>query len=213
MQITVFGANGRVGRLVVKEALRRGHIVLAFVHGDSLLPARSSLTVLQGDIYDQEAVNRALSGSQVVISCLGSWHTPNKDILSSGMKHIIPAMQASGIRRIVSLTGADARDEYDKPDLIHRCAHLALRVIAPRILKDGEEHIRLLRQSDTDWTVVRSPVMNNFGKDTYRFSLGLAPVWTTINRAGVAKAMVNLVEAGQFIKAAPVILRTGQTRA
>jgi putative NADH-flavin reductase len=207
MRITVFGANGKVGRLVVKEALSRGHVVSAFVHGDPSLPTRPNLTALQGDIHDREAVARALHGSHGVISCLGSWHTPKKDILSSGMKNIIPAMQELDIRRIVSLTGAGARDEYDKPGLIHRCTNQALRVIAPRILKDGEDHISLLRQSDTDWTVVRSPVMNNFGKDTYRLSLGSAPVWATINRSSVAKAMVDLVETGQFINAAPVILR------
>jgi putative NADH-flavin reductase len=207
MQITVFGANGKVGRLVVKEALSRGHAVAAFVHGGPLLFTHSNLTVLQGDIYDQEAVYRALRGSQAVISCLGSWHTPKKDVLSSGMKNIIPAMQGLGIRRIISLTGADARDVYDEPDLIHRWIYLALRLIAPKILKDGEDHISLLRQSDMDWTVVRSPIMNNLGKDTYRFSVKLAPIRATINRSSVAKAMVDLVKTGQFIKAAPVILR------
>jgi putative NADH-flavin reductase len=106
MKITVFGANGNVGRLVVENALHQGHEVIAFIHGDNPFKASDKLSVIKGDIYNQKDVEKALNGSQAVISTLGSWGTPNKNILSAGMKNIIPKMQDAGINRIISLTGA-----------------------------------------------------------------------------------------------------------
>ena len=45
MKITVIGANGRTGRLVVKDALTRGHQVVAVARTDRLSePDEKNLT-------------------------------------------------------------------------------------------------------------------------------------------------------------------------
>ncbi len=130
-QITVFGASGKVGRLVVAELLGRGHNVVAFVHSQKLTEkdfvrdsvhdakATKNIRIVQGDIYNAVQVAAALSGSQAVISVLGSWGTKRKDILCSAMRAIIPAMEQQHIQRIVSLTGHDARTEGDNIDQFH----------------------------------------------------------------------------------------------
>lgn len=204
MQITVFGASGKVGRLVTAELLGRGHDVRAFVHSQTNLPDDQKLTVLQGDIRDQAAVTSAVSGSQAVLCALGSWGTKSKDIVSSGMRTIIPGMSQAGIERIVSLTGADARDVADRPSAMQSLTHSAIGLFAPSILHDGEEHIRLLRGSDLDWTVLRSPVMTN-GGNLYKLSLGQPKPWQTIPRRAVAKAMADQLDGPSYSQAAPYI--------
>ena len=97
MRITIFGANGRVGHLVVEGAMDAGHDVTAFVHHESKFPKNTKLKVVQGDIHDAKDVARAVKGADVVISALGSWGTKRKDIVSSGMANIIPAMQAAKV--------------------------------------------------------------------------------------------------------------------
>lgn len=207
MQVTVFGANGRVGRLVVTELLRRGHRVTAFTHRHAELPADDRLQIVQGDIHDLVTVQRALVGSQAVISALGSWGTPSKDIVSGGMQAIIPAAENEGISRLVSLTGSEARLAGDELTLIHRLAHAAASLLAGRILRDGEAHLRLLSQSRLDWTVLRSPVMNTWGSSNFRVVTGRPLPWTTIHRQAVATALVNQLDDFSHNRTSPFIGR------
>lgn len=207
MKVTVFGANGKVGSLVVEGLLSRGHYVRAFVYNESRLPEHPHMEVVEGDIHNHSDVDRAVQGADAVISTLGSWHTPQKDILTAGMTNIIPAMEANGVSRIVSLTGADARDPTDKPNILQKLVHTSIKLIAPNILKDGEDHIALLRNSNLNWTVLRSPVMRGEGKQGYKIQIRPLMPWSTIVRQDVADAIVELVEGDTLASSSPYISR------
>lgn len=208
MQITVFGASGKVGSLVVAEALQRGHKVVGFVHNSSNLPKNPSLKIVNGDVYNPEAVEEAARGSDAVISALGSWGTPTKNVVNAGMKNIIPAMQKQKVTRIISLTGHGANAPGDKFGILQFISRLMLVIIAPKILHDGEAHIEELASSNLDWTVIRSSLMEEYGNPkrftlTKKRPLPLA----MIHRRAVATCMVDLAETKEFNKQAPFILR------
>lgn len=208
MKITVFGANGRVGSLIVKRALMQGHEIVAFVHSTSTFAGHENLQVLKGDVYDKHAVAKAIDGTQAVISALGSWGTPKKDILTEGMRNIIPAMQTSGISRIISLTGAGANAPGDKLTVAERVTHRLMELAALKVLKDAEMHIRLLSESDLNWTVVRSPIMNNRGNSAcYKLVTARPPAWAMINRQSVASEMLDLATTDSFAQSSPFIIR------
>lgn len=207
MQITVFGASGKVGRLVVAEALKRGHNVIAFVH-NAPVAKHKNLKVVKGDIYNPKDVAQAIKGSNAVISALGSWGTPNKDIVKSGMRNIIPAMKKYGISRVISLTGHGANAPGDKFEPLHIISRCILMILAPKILNDGEEHIEALAGSGLDWTVLRSSLMEEHGNPnkftiTTKRPLPLA----IIHRQAVATCLVNLAENKDYNQQAPFILR------
>lgn len=208
MKVIVFGASGNVGKKIVAELIEHGHEVTGFVYGG--IPAfveSNRLRIVQGNVKKFADVQRALKGQDVVISCLGSWGTKSKDILSMGMKSIIPAMESEGIKRIISLTGAAAKASSDKPNLLAKISRLSLIPVGYKILKDGEEHIRLLEQSNLDWTVLRSPVMKEECERGYELSDMPPAPWAIINRNDVAKAMVDLLETDNWMKASPIIRR------
>lgn len=207
MQITVFGANGKVGRLVVGELLARHHQVVAVVHSKSPFTDDSNLRVVKGDVYLPRQVAEAVAGSQAVISTLGSWGTPGKDVLSVGMANIIPAMQANGIRRIVSLTGSGAFAAGDDISSLDSATHTLMDLAAGKVLRDGEQHIRLLQASGLDWTVLRSPVMTNGSVTAYRLQPGRPLPWATISRYTVAHAMADQFADASFLYQAPFIVR------
>jgi putative NADH-flavin reductase len=206
MTITVFGASGKVGSLVIEEALRRGHAVVAFAHSQSNLPQKPGLSIKQGDVHDAKAVAEAIKGSAAVISALGSWGTPSKDILSAGMQNIIPAMESSAIERLISLSGSDARAAGDDLSLIHRLSRTAFKVIAGKVLSDGEKHIQLLEASALDWTVLRSPRMSKHGGG-YQLTNKRPLPWASVGRQSVANCLVDLAEANQYARQAPYIAR------
>lgn len=208
MQITVFGASGKVGSLVVEEALRRGYTVVAFVHSHDLFSPSGKLIVIKGDIYDSADVAGALKGSDAVISCLGSWGTSKRNVLTAGMQAIVPVMVEQKIKRIVTLTGSGAVD----PNMLPSSSHKALmRLLAPfpagKVFGDGEKHMRLLAESDLDWTTIRSPIMNNFGKSTYQLGSKPQGPLATINRKAVATCMLDQLEIKENIHSAPIIRR------
>lgn len=209
MKITVFGAGGKVGRLVVTEALARDHSVVAFVHHDTNFTKNPKLEVIQGDVREQEKVALAIKDTDAVISSLGSWGTPSKDILTTAMLSLTEVMKSSKVSRIVSLTGSDARSAFDVPTMLNSVSRPLFNLIAGKVLYDGEQHIRLLQQSELNWTVVRSPVMNERGKpDDYRLVEKRPYPWQSINRHAVAKSMVDLAESNDYIGTSPFIVRS-----
>lgn len=208
MKITIFGANGKVGSLAVDRALELGFEVVGFVHGEVEIPDNEKLTYIRGDVHDKTDVLEALRDSEAVVSCLGSWGTPTKDILSAGMANIIPAMEEHGIQRIVSLTGAAAYAPEDGHSFSMAASRIMLQIIDNKVLHDGEQHIQLLAESHLDWTVLRSPPMTNSGvASDYQLTTKPPAPWKTINRESVAYAMLELVASSNFTKAAPFIER------
>jgi putative NADH-flavin reductase len=208
MKVTVLGASGKVGRRVVAKLLDEGHNVAAFIYRHPTLAAHPNLTLMRGDVHSSDDIMRALSGSSAVISALGSWHTPEKNILSSAMERLIPAMRAADIRRIVSVTGASAFAIPDHPRLFDTVQHALVNAAAPKVLRDAEEHMRLLADSGLDWTVVRSPVMNERGESTYQLGPQPPLPWQTIHREAVATCMVKLLEAPAYYGTTPFITRS-----
>lgn len=208
MQITVFGASGKVGSLVVEEALRRGHRVVAFVHSRDLFVPDNNLIVLKGDVHSVEDVAGAVQGSDGVVSALGSWGTKRRDILASAMHALIPAMESAQISRIVTLTGSGAAAPGVRPSAGHRLLQNLLRPLpAGKVFYDGEEHMRLLAESSLSWTTVRSPVMNNFGGESYHLNFKVGSPLETIKRSVVARCLLDQLESDRYVRMAPIIHR------
>jgi putative NADH-flavin reductase len=205
MKIVVFGASGKVGRLVVDELVKRGYHVTAIVFREDNMEFPSGVRVLQLDVHDELLVREAIKGHNVVMSCLGSWGTKTKDILSAGMENIIPAMKHWDIKRIISLTGADARFAEDQPALTSRLARPVLKLVAPKILADGEKHLALLAASPLQWTVIRSPIMKNGTLVAYKLNNHGCNIWESITRASVVKVIVDEIENDQHIRQAPIL--------
>ena len=207
MKVAVLGASGRVGERVVALLLAEGHEVIAISRHYDLVRATDHLRVENVDVHDASAVARAVRGAEAIISAVSSWGSEDGDVLASAMRAIIPAMQAQRIRRLVSLTGNAAFSSDDTPTLAQKANRAMLHKLAPKVLEDGEEHIRLLQQSDIDWTVLRSPVMNNLGKETYKLSAKLSGGAATINSQAVAKALVAQIQDGKWLRQTPTIWR------
>jgi putative NADH-flavin reductase len=207
MQVTVFGASGKVGRLVVDRLIASGHTVTAFVHKSDPFQDMSGVNVIQGSVSDASSVNRAVNGSDAVISTLGSWASPSEAVVSTGASQIIEAMALTNAQRLVTLTGASAFYSLDKPGLTAKWTRKLLKMIAPKILLDGENHLRSLEGSKLDWTCVRSPAMTSGNSSSYHLSDKLPTLIAFVPRNAVAKCLVDQLEDTNFIKKAPVIYR------
>lgn len=208
MKIAVLGANGKVGRDVVKNLLGEGQEVNAFVHSRSPFEEHENLKIIKGDVHNPDNLDEALKSADSVICALGSWGTKEKDILSSATENILPIMKKYKISRFISVSGSDAEAKGDKNSFIHKVSRAGLNTFFGEILIDAEEHIKLLENSDLEWTVIRSPAMNNLGKiNNYSLSENRPLPWQTVNRQSVAKALVDQLNSKQWLKKTPFINR------
>ena len=106
MKILVSGATGNVGRLVVEQALARGHEVVALARNpQNLQLEHPNLTTGAVDILDAQALKPWLQGVDAVISTvgIGTSKTPTT-LYSAGTKNLLDAMQEHGVSRLVVIS-------------------------------------------------------------------------------------------------------------
>jgi uncharacterized protein YbjT (DUF2867 family) len=115
MHVTVFGATGKIGRLVVGQLIADGHQVVAFARNPGKLdPAGPGLgpglTVIAGELSDTAAVTRAVAGSDTVISALGPSlkRSVPAGPLAAGTRAVVAAMDAARVSRFIGLAPSPA---------------------------------------------------------------------------------------------------------
>ena len=209
MHLAVFGATGRTGREVVTQALAADHTVTAFVRDRGKLAVQQDLSnerlrVVVGDVRDYEAVARAVEGADAVISCLAP--VPKEGMVQTeGTRNIARAMTSHGVERIVSETGAGVDVPGDpERSLGGKLMRGVMKLVAGKILADGEGHAEVLRRSDLDYAVVRPPRLTN-DPHTGRYRHGILNLGPgeKIARADVADFMLAEAVGGDYHRAAP----------
>jgi nucleoside-diphosphate-sugar epimerase len=104
MRLFLLGATGRTGRLVLQQALARGHVVTAIVRAASPLDtfnthASRDLRIVAGNPLASEALAPHLPGHDVLISCLGQRSRRDATVLHQGAVAALDALARSGVRR------------------------------------------------------------------------------------------------------------------
>ena len=118
MRVTVFGASGKIGRLVVEALLADGHDIVAYVRSPGKLGlVHDRMTVVPGPLSDGAGIIEAVRGSAAVISALG----PSLDRrakgtpVTDGTRNIVAAMKAVRVRRYVGLATPSVSDPRTAP--------------------------------------------------------------------------------------------------
>ncbi|MDQ5987856.1 MAG: 2-alkyl-3-oxoalkanoate reductase [Syntrophus sp. SKADARSKE-3] len=111
LEVLVTGGGGFLGRALVKRLLAEGCAVRSFSRGNYPELRAMGVTVLRGDLADQEAVRRACDGCAVVFhnaAQAGIWgdydafYRPNV----TGTENILNACRAGGVGRLVYTSSA-----------------------------------------------------------------------------------------------------------
>lgn len=202
MHITVFGATGRTGRLVVQQALAAGHRVTAAArHPGAVRAAHNLQQVIVADITDATSVRKAIAATDAIVSALGS-RTGRKPttLYSAAAGAALEAMLATGVRRIVTISAIPVTPDEHKTVVERRLIHPLLRQFFGGGYDDMRRMEDLLARSDRDWTVFRAPrLIDGAATGTYRTVLdALPPRARSISRADLAAAMIAAVPAREL---------------
>ncbi len=206
MKLAVFGATGPTGQQVVKQALEQGHSVTALARTpEKLRIQHSSLRIVKGNVLDMAAVEETISGSGVVLSCLGR-RSPfrGKGDIWRGTHNIVAAMKKLGARRLIieSAYGAGSSRDF---------ASLGMKLVTSTLLGWAYHEKGVLEpdvmSSGLDWVIVRPPALRD-GPKTGEYRVGerlRLSVRNWINRADVADFMLKQVASDEWLRKTPII--------
>ncbi len=207
MKLTILGATGSVGRELVDQALSAGHTVTVLVRNpEKLETSVSRVTVVQGDVTNADAVQRAIVGADAVLSALGHSKSSPDDVLATASANAIAAMRPAGIKRLVVLANTALPAEGDQPTFGQRLQGGMMNMIMGSINRDHVVQAQRISESGLDWTIVRAPVLANGSRSgKYRIGSLNGKAGTRIVRADVADFMLACATNGKYLHAMPVI--------
>lgn len=210
MKLAIIGTTGFVGKALLEEALDRNYEVISITRDSSKIsaPNRPNLTLNSIDIYDVEALTKALEGVDVVISAFNAgWSNPNiyNDNIQ-GFQDIENAAKLAEVKRLIMIGGAgtlsvNGEQLVDSPDF-------------PIEFQAGAKSCRdyfnaLKEELYLDWTYFSPAIEMNPGVTdgrTGKYRLGSnVPVFDENGRSrlsveDLAVAVLDEVENKQFIK-------------
>ena len=215
MRILLLGATGRTGKLLLEQALARGHIVHALVRDKRKISIeRFNLLLFEGTPSDSFALEKAIQGCEAIVSALNisrksefPWaglRTP-KDFLSTTMSHVVALAKQTNIRRVVFISAWGVFET--KKDLPAWFRWLLNNSSLRYQYADHERQEAVVANSNLDWTAVRPVFLTNSKtpKEVFVSEDNKPKPHLYISRANLAAFMLAVLEKNLYLCQAPVI--------
>lgn len=207
MKVLILGATGSLGRHLLPQALARDHEITVLVRNPKRLNKQGkAVRVIQGNALDPEAVTHAVEGQGAVIYALGTRQLFQPTTLfSESTRILIAAMESSGVRRLVAITGVGAGDSRGHSVFLYD--RIFLPLLLRRVYADKDRQEALIRQSRLEWVILRPAIFTNGPqRGNLRAETELNGVtirW--ISRADVAAFALDQLTDNRYVGKAPLI--------
>jgi putative NADH-flavin reductase len=203
MKLVILGATGKTGRVLVQQAVQRGHTVTAVVRNLDKLAATPGVKVIKGDVTRADELTKIFKGQDAVLSTLGN-NNAKLQLIEHSSAAIIKAMQATGLKRVVAELSFAGAESVQLNKVLGVVANLGIG----KMLVDQTKGVELFRRSKLDWTIAYAVILTN--KPLTKEVRVLDPhevigMRHKISRADVAHFMLDSVEKGAHINGLPVI--------
>ena len=211
MNITVFGANGKVGQHFIQIALQNGDNVKAYVRREGALTIQHpKLEVIVGNLTDEQQVAAAIKGQNAVVSMLGAPVSMSRKVkglpITKAHETIIRAMEQSNVSRFITLATPTIKSTFDRKQLVTVMPSIMAKQLFPTGYAEMKAIGQLVIQSKLDWTVVRiaNPNTNKDGKG-YAITLGDTKGKFTVSRKNAAQCMYDAIRKTEWIGKMPIV--------
>ena len=208
MHLTIFGATGPTGHDLLQEGLSLGYTLTAFARNPTAVSIEHErLHVVRGDVFDTQAVEEAITGSDAVISVLGSAYSfKTIHLYSVGTANILQAMQKQGLHRFLCTSSGAANPRYDPREGVFFGLFFK-RTIGRTLYADMGRMEEEVMKTPLDWTIVRPARLIEMASLTpYRTGTGyMLPNGTKTSRKDLADFLLQEVQKNQYIQQAVAI--------
>jgi uncharacterized protein YbjT (DUF2867 family) len=208
MRILLLGATGRTGKLVIEEALRKGHRISAIARNPEKLKDYQ-IDITQGTPFDFETVERALSGCEAVINTLNiSRKSDNpwaalvspKDLISKSAANAVTAMMKAGISRYIALSTIGAGSSWKSTPAILKFI-VSVSNLKYAFLDHGRQE-EILKNSSLEYTICRAPMLSTETNNKGAFAVreGENPPKMVLSRNSAAEFFIKIIENKEHIR-------------
>jgi putative NADH-flavin reductase len=198
MRLTIFGATGATGTCLVEQAIAAGHDVTAVVRDPARLtvPGHQQLAVVTADVMDPAAIGPAMAGADAVLTALGPHGSGPATVSHDSVASIIQAMQKTGIRRLITVSGSIVTDEGESPYMRYLLKPVVRGTFLRHVCADMRNAETAIRDSGLDWTIMRPPgLTGKAATGTYRMAIDSnLPHGFSVSRADLAACMLTLLD-------------------
>jgi len=152
--------------------------------------------VLTADIMDPDSINAAVTGADAVLTAVGPRGTGATTVITDSVRSIIAAMQKTGARRLLMLSGSIVADDGESAYLRYLLKPVARRTFLRHVCADMRAGEAVVEASGLDWTIVRPPRLTSKpASGTYRTAVDRSlPHGFTVARADLAACMLSLID-------------------
>lgn len=207
LTVALLGASGRVGRLAVRDCLKRGYSVRCQTRDAEKLSGRKNdVSISVFDPRDAAELDRFVEYSDAVIMALGIGSTGPTTLFSDVTKSVVGSMGRHGVRRLIAITGVGAGETRGHGGFLYD------RVIYPLFTRnryrDKERQEQIIAASNLDWIIVRPAAFSDraaVGQPEVHLKIESNVVLRRITPAEVAKFVVEQVEDDRYLHAMPFI--------
>lgn len=211
-KVLVIGASRGIGLKTVEALLAAGYEVRALArHAHAIAISDPRLEKLDGDALDAGTVERALTGVDAVIQSLGVSFGPETvlkgtTLFSKATRVLVDAMRATGVKRLVAVTGLGAGDSRGHGGFLYDSVIFPL--VLKRVYDDKDIAEQIIKKSSLDWTIVRPGILTDApASGGYRVLVEPAS-WRggSIARADVADFLTKQVADSALVGKTPVLI-------
>lgn len=205
MKLAIFGATGKTGVELVKQALEKGHMVTAFVRDASkLLITDEGLNIVIGDVFDPSQVSQAIAGQDAIICALGAGNSLKKtSVRTNGTTNIIYAMKKADVKRLIVVTAMGVGESWDTLSLFNK---IFFATLLKSSRDDHESQETTVKASGLDWTIIRPSGLTDTPRTgIYFVGENILAKTSTIARADVADLILKELDQNSYIRKAITI--------
>jgi hypothetical protein len=194
MKIALIGATGNVGQRVVKEAIDRGHEVVAIARDVSKIAPQPGVTAVQADMTDDAQLQRAIAGADAVVLSV-RFQDLDYAKLFAALRPAKRVLIVGGAASLEVEPGVALIDTPGFPDFIKVEAEPARQAL--KWLKSEEE---------LNWTFLSPSVFFGPGERTGKFRLGEEKLLTAedgkshISYEDYAIALLDEIETPKHVR-------------
>jgi len=214
LNILVYGATGKIGSLVVDEALNRGHVVTAVSRDPTRIQQKhQNLAAVKGDLLDPDSIASLVVDQDVVLisvrGIIGKSKKPESALQLIAVEKVVNVLRESGdsAPRLIHVGGAGSLEV--EPGVLY--ADKLPKVFLPKSLEleiRGQvlalEYLRTV--DDVKWSYATPAKNFTNGARTGEFRLGgdqlmeNAKGKSRISRADFAVALVDEAENANYVR-------------
>ncbi|HHB2167439.1 SDR family oxidoreductase [Bacillus cereus] len=204
-KIAILGANGKVGKILVNEALEKGYQVKILTRNSTNTEKiNKNIETIIGDARNFSTIQDLLQGCSAVINAVGQ---PKNEsyIFSTVTKHILEAMKESKIKRYILISGGSLNVTGDQKRIVNKIGATLFKLFLPKMMQDKYKELQIIQNSEVDWTIVRLPfVIEGNGIGNIKESLVDMP-GIKIQNGDIAPFIIKKINSDRYVRKCPFI--------